>query len=337
MKFVLSKALGKVSIEEMAVPEPKDGELLVKMKACGICGSDVEKVFGDYGMGSKKIGHEISGEIAKSKNKSFVAGERVFVRQRVPCYKCHYCERGDFTVCDLFQKTSIEPCGLAEYFVVSEIHVKNGGLIKIPENISFEEAAIAEPLSCCIRGLEKLNPKKGDSVVIIGAGPIGIMNALVLKTRGVEKIFLVDIKDSRLDFAKRFGKPINSSKEDMQAIVKKETSIGADFVIIAVSSMKVFDDAIKIVRRGGQILLFGVPPKNSRITVDANYLFVNEIGLFASGYSVRREVEKALDLISTKKTDVKQLITHRLSIQDSQKAFDLAHTGEDAMKIVISA
>src|SRR3989338_2011394 len=146
MKVVISKEKGKVQIQEIPIPEIKEGELLVKMRACGICGSDIEKVFGDYGLGSKKIGHEISVEVANSKNKFFSVGDRVFVRQRVPCYNCHYCDRGDYTVCDLFQKTNVEPCGLAEYFVASKIHVDNGGVIRIPENLGFEEAAIAEPL-----------------------------------------------------------------------------------------------------------------------------------------------------------------------------------------------
>ena len=210
MKVVISNERVKVIVEEIPIPEPKDGELLIKMKACGICGSDVEKVFGDYGMGSKRIGHEISGEVVKSNSKDFVIGDRVFVRQRVPCYKCHYCLHGNHTVCDLFYKTNVDPCGLAEYFIVPKVNVENGGVIKLPKNISFEEAAAAEPLSCCIRAINKLDIKPGDSAVIIGAGPVGVMNALALKAAGAEKIFILDINDSRLEIAKKYGVPINS-------------------------------------------------------------------------------------------------------------------------------
>src|SRR3989338_5887898 len=168
MKTIVSEEQGKVVIEEMSIPEPKEGELLVKMKACGICGSDVEKVFGEYGMGSKKIGHEITGEVVKTKTKEFSVGDRVFVRQRVPCYECHYCLHGNHTICDLFEKTNVDPCGLAEYFVVPKVNVDKGGVVKLPENISFEEAAVAEPLSCCIRAINKCDLKRGDSAVIIG-------------------------------------------------------------------------------------------------------------------------------------------------------------------------
>ncbi|HLD56968.1 MAG TPA: zinc-binding dehydrogenase [archaeon] len=335
MKVVLSKEQGKVVVEEMPIPEPKEGELLVRMKACGICGSDVEKVFGEYGMGSKKIGHEISGEVAKSKTKDFPVGDRVFVRQRVPCYKCHYCLHGNHTICDLFQKTNVDPCGLAEYFIVPKVNVENGGVVKLPNSVTFEEAAAAEPLSCCIRAVNKLDIKKGDSAVIIGAGPVGIMNALALKAAGAEKIFILDINDSRLEIAKKYGVPINSMKEDPEPIIKNSTKIGVDVVIIATSVMKVFDQALKLVRRGGKIMLFGVPPKNSPVTFDANYLFANEITILSSGYSIRKEVETALNLISSGQVDMKSLITHKFKIEESQKAFDLAHKPENAMKIVI--
>ncbi|MBI4163569.1 MAG: alcohol dehydrogenase catalytic domain-containing protein [Candidatus Aenigmarchaeota archaeon] len=336
MKVVVSKEQGKVVVEDVPVPEPKDGELLVKMKACGICGSDVEKVFGDYGMGSKKIGHEISGEVAKSNSKDFAVGDRVFVRQRVPCYKCHYCLHGNHTICDLFQKTNVDPCGLAEYFIVPKVNVENGGVVKLPDNLTFEEAAAAEPLSCCIRAINKLDIKQGDSAVIIGSGPVGVMNALALKAAGAEKIFILDINDSRLEIAKKYGTPINSLKQDPEQIIKNSTQIGADVVIIATSVMKVFDQAMKFIRKGGKIMLFGVPPKNSTISPDANYLFANEITILSSGYSIKREIETALNLISTGKIDMKSLITHKFKIDESQKAFDLAHKPENAMKIVIT-
>ena len=337
MKAVISKEQGKVCIEEMPVPEPKEGELLVKMKACGICGSDVEKVFGDYGLGSKRIGHEITGEIVKSNNKDFSVGDRVFVRQRVPCRQCHYCLHGDHTVCDLFQKTNVEPCGLAEYFLVSEIHVKNGGVVRLPDNISFEEAAVAEPLSCCIRAINKCNLQKGDSVVIIGAGPVGIMNALLLKALGIEKVFLVGRNENRLKFAGNLVVTINSTKEDVKQKVMAETKIGADLAFIATSSMEVFNQALSLVRRGGKIMLFGVPPKNSVLTCNASHIFANEITILPSGYSIKKEIESALDLISSGKIDIKSLITNRFSIEESQKAFDLAHNPEGSMKIVITS
>ncbi len=337
MRVVVSNEPGKVVVEDIVIPEAKEGELLVKMKACGICGSDVEKVFGDYGLGSKKIGHEISGEVVKSNTPKFSVGDRVFVRQRVPCLECHYCKHGDYTVCDTFKKTNVDPCGLAEYFTVSNIHVENGAVIKFPDNISYEEAAVAEPLSCCIRAINKCDVQEGDSAVVVGAGPVGIMNAIALKEAGAENILIIDINDSRLEFAKRFGKTINSMKEDPEEKIKKETGVGADLVIVATGNMKVLEQALKFVRRGGKILIFGVPPKGSPLNYDANYLFVNEITVLTSGYSVRGEIKTALKLISSGKVDIKSLITHRFPIDESQKAFDLAHKPENAMKIVITS
>ncbi len=336
MKFATSKEHGKISIEEMPMPEPKQGELLVKMKACGICGSDLEKVYGEYGLASSRIGHELAGEVAKSMSDRFAIGDRVFVRQRVPCYKCHYCIRGNHTVCDLFQKTNVEPCGLSEYFIVPAINVENGGIIKLPNNISYEEAAAAEPLSCCIRAINKCTLQEGDAVAIIGAGPVGVMNVLALKAMGAGKIFLIDVNESRLDFAKKFGIPINSLKEDARNVIKKETEIGVDLVIIATSNMKVLDQALSIVRKSGKIMIFGVPPKGSIIGYDANYLFANEITVLTSGYSIKNDIEEALNYVSSGKINLKQLITHTFPISESQKAFDLARRGE-GMKIVITS
>lgn len=337
MKFVSSKEQGKIDIEEIPVPEPNEGEVLIKMRACGICGSDLEKVYAEYGLGSKRIGHELAGEIAKLGEgvSDFSVGDRVFVRQRVPCNECHYCDHGDHTVCDVFKKTNVDPCGLSEYFIASQLHVENGAVIKLPDNISFEEAAASEPLSCCVRALNKCSIQKNDSVAIIGAGPVGIMFSMLLKPVA-GKIFIIDINEKRLEFAKKFGRTINSANEDPAEIVKKETGIGADLVIVATGAMQVLDSALKMTRRGGSIFIFGVPPKGSPINYDANYLFVNEILLLTGVYSVKKDIEKALDHVASGRVDLKQLITHRFPIEESQEAFETAHRGE-GMKIVITA
>jgi L-iditol 2-dehydrogenase len=336
MKFAVSKERGKITIEEMPVPEPKEGEILVKTKACGICGSDLEKVYGEYSMGTMRIGHEVAGEIVKigGSVSGFALGDRVFVRQRVPCYNCRYCLHGNHTICDLFQKTSIVPCGLSEYFIAPAVNVKNGAVTKLPSNVSFEEAAAAEPLSCCIRALNKCGLQKGDSVAIIGAGAVGTMFALALRAAEAGKLFLLDISDTRLETAKKVGIAINSLKENPKDIVKRETETGVDLAIVATSSMKVLDQALSLVRKGGKILIFGVPPKNSPIGFDAQYLFANEISILTSGYSIRKDIEQTLDQVSSGKIDLKPLITHTFPITKSQEAFDMAHRGE-GIKIVI--
>src|SRR3989338_5333507 len=173
MKFAFSKEHGKIRIEEMQLPELKEGELLVKMRVCGVCGSDLEKVYGSYGMTSKRIGHEIAGEVVESKNDKFSVGDRVFVHHHVPCYSCYYCLKGDHVLCNDYQKSNVEPCGLSEYFVVPEWNASKGGVITLPGGMSFEAAALAEPLACCIKAINRLQIRAGDTAAVIGSGPAG--------------------------------------------------------------------------------------------------------------------------------------------------------------------
>ncbi len=335
MKSVFSKEHGKISVEEMPVPEPMQGELLVRLRACGICGSDLEKVYGQYGMSSKRLGHELSGEVVKSENKSFKKGDRVFVHHHVPCYSCYYCKKGDHVLCKDYQRSNVEPCGLSEYFVVPEWNASKGGVIKLSDNMSFEKAALAEPLACCIKAINKLDVKNDDIAAVIGAGPAGIMNIMILKDLGAE-VFAIDVNEYRIDFAKRYAHVINSLKENVEKIIKSGTDDrGADIAIIATGNVNAVKQALGIVRKGGKILIFGVPSKGIKLDYDANYLFANEIQVLTSSYCTEKEINEALKIIESG-LDVSSLITHRFPIEESQKAFELAHVGEGMKVMIIS-
>ncbi|MDQ3902362.1 MAG: alcohol dehydrogenase catalytic domain-containing protein, partial [Thermoproteota archaeon] len=163
MKAVSIKGKELVSIDELATPELEDGDILVRMRACGLCGSDLEKVYGQYGMSSAKLGHEPSGEIVNVGNsvKDFNPGDRVFIHHHVACYSCYYCLHGDYTMCNMYQNSNIQPCGLSQQIVVPKWNISRGGLLRLPNNISFDEASLIEPLACCIRSLNKCNFQKG--------------------------------------------------------------------------------------------------------------------------------------------------------------------------------
>src|SRR5215475_1962620 len=153
MKAVFVKRNQTLSVQEIPSPKVGDGDVLIEMEACGLCGSDLEKVYGDYGMSSGRLGHEPSGkiiELGKSVS-GFSSGDRVFIHHHVPCYSCHYCMHGDYTMCQMFHTSNIEPCGLAEQFLVPEWNISRGGLIKLPPGMKFENASLIEPLACCIR------------------------------------------------------------------------------------------------------------------------------------------------------------------------------------------
>jgi len=344
MDAVIVKSNSNVEIKNVEKPSVGPGDILVKMRACGICGSDVEKVFGKYGQPSMRLGHEPAGIITQigSEVSNFVVGDRVFTHHHVACYSddCHECSHGNETMCKKYYESNLEPCGLADEYIVPEWNVKHGGVIKIPENMSFEEAAMIEPLACCIRAWLKLTPNSsnGDSVAILGIGPTGIMHAMLAKMYGFEKIFCLDLNEFRLDFAKKLETiTINSGNTNALEKIKSETANqGVDVVIVSTSSLNALKDAVNFVRKGGTIVMFGVPSKGAKIDLDMSEVYSKGITIVNSYAASDFDTKEALEKISSKQIDVSQLITHKYNLQECQQAFAHAKSGDNAMKIIIS-
>ena len=341
MKAAIVKDSSKVAIEEIEKQSLGPGDISVKMQACGICGSDVEKVFGQYGQPSMKLGHEPSGIILETGSdvQDFKKGDRVFVHHHVPCYKCHFCLHGNETMCEKYYESNISPCGLAEEFIVPEWNVKHGGVIKIPDSMSFEEAAMIEPLACCIRAWNKFSFKENDSVAIFGVGATGMMHVMLAKAKHADKIFCFDVNEFRLDFAKKFD-VTNALKSDdstrKQIILDETKGRGVDVSIVATGNLQAFLDAIDITRKGGTVVMFGVPSKGAKIDLDMSIVYSKEITLITSYAASDDDTNSALKLIDTSQVDVKKLITHRYELSNSQEAFVHAHKGSDSMKIIIT-
>ena len=341
MKAVIVNDNSTIKIEDIENPELGSNDILVKMAACGICGSDVEKVFGKYGQPSMKLGHEPAGVILKIGNSvnDFKIGDRVFTHHHVPCYSetCHECSHGNETMCPKYYQSNLNPCGLADEYVVPEWNVKHGGVLKIPDSMSLEEAALIEPLACCVRAWTKFTYQKNDTAVILGVGSTGIMHALLAKSAYFSKIFCLDLNNFRLDFAKKLGfETIRSDDTSLsEKIIKSTDTSGVDIVIVATGSLEALRDAIKLVRKGGTIVMFGVPNKVASIDIDMSIVYSKEITITTTYAASDKDTKTALELISSGKIDVKSLITHKYSLEDSQKAFEHAKTGYNAMKIII--
>ena len=341
MKTASVKEPSVISVDETEKPELSSGDILIQMQACGICGSDLEKVFGQYGQPSMRLGHEPSGIVIEvgSDVSEFKKGDRVFTHHHVPCYDCHYCKHGNETMCKKYYETNLSPCGLSEEYVVPSWNVSHGGVLKISDSLSFEEAAMIEPLACCVRSWEKCSYREGDSAAIFGVGPTGMMHVMLAKAKKFSKIFCFDVNDFRLDFAKKFNiaESISSMDENRkQKILDNTENQGVDVAIVATSSLKALDDAIDMVRKGGTVMMFGVPSKGAKMDLDMSKIYSKEITLVTSYAASDSDTKAALDLIESSQIDVKQLITHTYTISDSQKAFDHARTGENAMKIIIT-
>ncbi len=319
-----------------------EGDILVKMKACGICGSDLEKIYGQYGMTSARLGHEPSGEVLAigNKVKGIKIGDRVFVHHHVSCNSCHYCRHGNNTMCEFYQKSNINPCGLSDRFIVPAWNVERGGVLRLPDTMTYEQASLIEPLACCLRALNKVPFQKRDSVVIFGAGPAGIMLLTLAKLAGAGTIFLVDINHFRLEFSQKFFSDpyfLNAKTENYSKIIKEITqSRGVDLAIVATSSLAALSNAIGITRKGGYILLFGVPPKDSQFPFPASTLYSNELTIIPSYAASELETNQALNLLKDKKFNLDYLITHKFTLEQSPAAFFCAHKAKDCMKVIIT-
>jgi L-iditol 2-dehydrogenase len=341
MKTAFVKEPSKISVEETEKPSLGSGDILVQMHACGICGSDLEKVFGSYGQPSMKLGHEPAGVVLEvgSNVIDLKKGDRVFTHHHVPCYSCHYCKHGNETMCKKYYETNLSPCGLSEEYIVPEWNVSHGGVLKLPDSMTFEEAAMIEPLACCVRAWEKYDYQEGDSVAIFGVGPTGMMHVMIAQAKKFSKVFCFDVNDFRLGFAKKFNvsDTINSTEEKRtEKIFDQTEQRGVDVAIVATSSLKALEDAIEITRKGGVIMMFGVPSKGAKIDLDMSKIYSKEITLVTSYAASDNDTKEALRLIEFSEIDVKKLVTHTYPILDSQKAFDHARSGEDAMKIIIT-
>ena len=341
MKTAFVKQPCIISIDETKEPVLNSGDVLVQMHACGICGSDLEKVFGEYGQPSMRLGHEPAGIIIDigSSVTEFKKGDRVFTHHHVPCYSCHFCKHQNETMCQKYYETNLSPCGLSEEYLVPEWNVSHGGILKLPDSMTFEQAAMIEPLACCVRAWKKFSYREGDSAAVFGIGPTGMMHVMIAQTKKFSKIFCFDVNDFRLNFAKKFNitDSVNSMDENKkQKILTHTEGRGVDVAIVATSSLNALDDAIDMVRKGGIVMMFGVPSKGAKINLDMSKIYSKEITLLTSYAASDHDTQEAVHLIDSGHIDVKQLVTHTYPIQDSQKAFEHARSGKNAMKIIIT-
>lgn len=343
MKAVFVKGHSAVSVDDVKAPEMAgEGDVIVSMRACGLCGSDLEKVYGEYGMPSGRLGHEPAGEVVRVGRavRGFSAGDRVFIHHHVPCYSCHYCLHGDHTMCPEYQNSNISPCGLAEQFLVPEWNVSRGGLVKLPDGMSFDEASLIEPLACCIRAWDKPGFQAGDDVAVLGAGPAGLMHVILARAFGAGKIFVSDINDFRLNFARKYDVETFNSLSDQnfaQKIREQTAGRGVDIAIVATGSTKAIVQSFDMTRRGGRIVLFGVPPKGSQVSYDMSRLYANEHSLIPSYAASEVETNQAIKLMTEKRLDMASLITHRFDIKHADEAIRCAHEARDAMKVIVTA
>jgi L-iditol 2-dehydrogenase len=328
----------KVRVKDVPIPSLTPGDILVRMEASGICGTDLEKIEGQLGPGGI-LGHEVSGTIervAKDVTR-YKPGDRVVAHHHVPCYQCADCSRGDFTLCTEFKKTNIDPCGFAEYFRVPEYNVARGGVIPLPPELSFEEGAMMEPTACCIRAIRRAQVEETDNVLIVGLGPTGLTQIQLLREATKGTIVGSDIIDARLKLGKKLGadETISALTEDVPAHVRKVTEEGIDLAIVSTGNEKALNQAFNSVRKGGRILLFGAPSHGASYQLNLSELFSRQITLLSSYSCVEAELAEAVRLVSEKRLDLKSMVSDRFKLRDAEKAMELAKTSKTAIKTIV--
>ena len=344
MKAAVLEGINAIGVQDIAVPKIDDDSVLVKVHACAICGSDIRILHsGNYRVQYPAvIGHEISGEVVSvGKNVTkFKEGQRVAIGADVPCGECPACEAGMGNNCEISNAIGYQlQGGFAEYMPLDRMTVNYGPVHEIPENVSYEEAALAEPLACVLNALEKTPIKFGATVVVIGAGPIGCMMTNVIREMGAGKIILVQRSKLRLEYAKKTVKAdvfVCSSEEDPVARVLEETGgRGADLIITACPSGEAQQSALHMAKNCGSVNFFGgLPRDKEQVTLNTNVIHYKELVVTGAHGSVPAQHRQALKLISMGVVDVKPFISNTFALEDIEEAFRVAESHE-GMRVVV--
>jgi L-iditol 2-dehydrogenase len=334
MKVAVYHSNDDIRIEDRPIPRISNGEILVQMKACGICGTDVMQWY-RIAKGPRILGHEMVGEIVDIGRgvKSFKKGDRVFVSHHVPCYKCHYCVQGDHTACESLHTGNYEPGGFSEFIRVPEENVRYGTFI-LPEEVTFEDATMIEPLGCVIAGQNQLGLKAGQSVLIIGSGVSGLLHVQLAKMKGA-RVIAMDINEYKLKRALEFGADyaMDASKYSVDELKNINDSRLADIVIICASAKQAMDNAISAVDRKAKILFFAVPETN--IVIPSLRFWRDEITFMSSYGATPHDLQEAIELIKSGKVNVREMITHRVGLSSIRQGFQLASEGKNSLKVVV--
>ena len=344
MQAIVYHAPGDIRVENISKPICADGELLIRVDACAVCGTDFKSKFS----GNPRIkapmvmGHEFTGlieEISSSTKGDWQLGDRVVMATSIACGKCFYCERNLRNLCaELAPMSFSYPGGMAEYVSIPALALEGGHVIKVPNNIPAEWAALAEPTSCAVNSVEQCNVQPGDTVLVMGAGPMGLLNAVVAKAFSAGKILLSELNPLRRKQAEMFDidRIIDPASEDIGEIVRKVTGgVGADVVIVAAPAAAPQEQALSLVRKRGTVCLFAsLPVGKSMLNLDSRLIHYGEIRVIGSSDSTPEHVRKAVDLIVSKKIPAEKIVSHCLPLDQIDKAFELMQSGE-ALRVVL--
>lgn len=344
MKVATFYAPGDIRLDDVEEPRVSAGEVKIRVRACSMCGTDVKiSRSGHPNMSPPQVmGHEIAGEITDVGEgvEGWAAGDRVQVIAAIPDGACEECRAGRMTVCPHQLSMGYQfPGGFAEYMIVPREVLAVDGLNRIPDGLGFAEASVAEPLACVLNGQELARVGDGDTVVVIGSGPIGCLHVRLARARGAARVILIDLNSDRLAEAAALVNPdltiVSSETDPVEAVLEATAGRGADVVITAAASGAAQEQGLRMLARQGRLSLFGGLPKDApTITVDANLVHYRELSIVGVNGSSPEHNKQALNLIASGAVPVADLITHRLPLDRVLDAIGIVGRGE-AIKVTI--
>ncbi|MBT8172209.1 zinc-dependent dehydrogenase [Candidatus Bathyarchaeota archaeon] len=326
-----------IRIENYPKPEIGPGEFLLKVMASGICGTDVVEWY-RLPKAPRVLGHEVAGiidEVGENVT-SYKVGDRVFVSHHVPCNKCSYCLKNSHTACETLHTTNFDPGGFSQYIRVPKINI-NSGVYNLPLDMSYDEGTFIEPLGCAVRGQRLANIKKSDTVLIIGSGIAGILHIQLTKLKKAQKVIAADINPDRLKMAKKFGADyVVNAKDDLpQQLKKLNDGKCVEKVLLCTGAPKAALTALDCVDRGGTILFFAVPAPTIKIPIPLTKFWRNETTIKTSYGAAPKDLKEALVILSKKKINVLDMITHRIDIREAKEGFRLVAEAGKSLKVII--
>jgi len=344
MKVARYYSNNDVREDEILKPEIGSGEILVKVKKSGICGSDILEYYRKakmkkLGVDSLILGHEIAGDIIEVSElvKHLKVGDRVFVSHHVPCFECYYCEHGHHTACDLLHNTNYYPGGFAEYIRVPKINIDKKGVIILDKSVSYEEAVMIEPLGCVCRAQRLTNVKNGLTILVLGTGTSGLLHIQLARLKGAQKVIATDINEFRLKKAKELGADFifNANNDLVKEIKKVNENRLADIIFVCTGAYTAAKQALECAASGSKIVFFAVPPPGVNLEVPINNYWRNEITIMTSYGAAPEDLDEAYNWILSKRINVADLITHRFPLSQAGEAFRIVCEGGDSIKVIL--
>ena len=333
-------AHGGIEIADVPTPTIGPGELLVAMAACGVCGTDLEKLAGGY-TASAILGHEPVGRVAAVGPgvRNYAVGDRVFVHHHVPCGTCAICRRGEPTFCPTYGKTNLDPGGFAEAFRVSARHVEAGAVLPLDPSIDDAEATLLEPAGCVVTALRRVGFRAGQSVFVAGLGPVGILYARVARALGASWVGGAEISARRRTVAESGGidaavdpREEGAARRAVDAATGQE---GVDLAVVATGASAAIRGAFDLVRRAGTVNLFGVPPKESRLDVDLQQVYLRGIRIVPTYATGEEEIREVHALRTSGRLALADLVSHRIPLSETARAFEIARDPGASVKVVV--